>query len=83
MRHEEYDGEERECSSDHTAAYSEHALVKGRTGTFQRNERAGDECGVDPGPVNRRIKDVTEHPCEGDFEREVHVCGIGERVRHK
>ena len=29
------------------------------------------------------IKDVTEHRCEGDFEREVHMCGIGERVRHK
>ena len=83
VRHEEDNGEKRECSADDTAADPEHTLVQGRTGAFQRNERAGDERGVDPRPVNRRINDVTKHRCEGDFEREVHVRGIGERVRHK
>ena len=83
VRHEKDDGEERECSADHTAADPEHTFVQGRTGAFQRNERAGDQRGVDSGPVNRHIKDVTKHRGEGDFEREVHVCGIGERVRHK
>ena len=29
------------------------------------------------------INDVTEHRCESDFEREMHMRGIGERVRHK
>src|SRR6266545_19245 len=38
---------------------------------------------VDSSPIDRRIKDVTKHCREGDLERKVHVCGIGERVRHK
>ena len=57
--------------------------MQGRTGAFQRNERASDQSGVYSGPVNRHIKDVTKHRCEGDFERKVHVCRIGERIRHK
>jgi hypothetical protein len=57
--------------------------VQRRTGAFQRDESACYECGVDSGPVNRHIKDVTKHRCESDFEREVHVCGIAKRVGHK
>src|SRR5207253_10148311 len=58
-------------------------LLEGRTGAFQRNECAGNERGVDTRPVNRHRKDVTKHRCEGDFEREVHVRRIGERIRDK
>ena len=83
MRHEEDDGEERECSTDDAAADPEHTLVQRRTRGFQRNKRTGDQRGVDSGPVNSHIKDVTKHRCEGDFEREVHVRGIGERIRNK
>src|SRR5712692_2889612 len=83
MRHEEDDGEKRECSTDYTAAHPEQTLMQSRAGAFQRNERAGDQGGVDPEPVNRHIRDVTKHRCERDFECEMHVCRIGERVGHK
>ena len=81
VRHEEDDGEQRECSADHTAADPEDTLVQRCTGAFQRDESAGDQRGVDSRPVNRHINDVAEHRCEGDFEREVHMRGISERVR--
>ena len=83
VRHEEDDGEKRECSADHTAADPEHTLVQRCTGAFQRDERAGDERGVDSRPINRLINDVAEHRGESDFEREMHMRRIGERVRHK
>src|SRR6266446_741318 len=83
MRHEEDDGEYRECSADYTAAHPEHTLMQRRTGAFQRDKSASDECGVDSRPINPLINDVTEHRRESDFEREMHVCWIGKRVRHK
>ena len=83
MRHEEDDGEKRECSADHTADDPEHTFVQRRIGAFQRDESAGDERGVDSRPINRLINDVAEHRGKSDFEREMHMRGISERVRHK
>src|SRR5467141_4019859 len=83
MRHEEDDGEERERAAEYTATNPEHTLVQRRTGAFQRDESASDECGVDSRPINPFINDVAEHRGESNFEGEMHMRRIGESVRHK
>jgi hypothetical protein len=57
--------------------------VQRRTGTFQRDERAGDECGVDSRPINALINDVAEHGGKSNFEGEMHMRRISESVRDK
>src|SRR6476620_3059524 len=83
MRHEEADGEKRECSADYTAAHPERTFVQRRTGAFQRDESASDERGVDSRPINPFINDVAEPRSKSNFEGEMHVRRISESVRHK
>jgi len=81
--HEEYDGKERERSADDATDESQSPFVESCLSALQRNERAGDECGVDSRPINRLINDEAKHRGESDFESELHVRGVRERVRHK
>src|SRR5262249_11310103 len=52
-------------------------------GASQRNKNTGDERGVNPGPVNRCIENITKHGRESDLEREVDVRWISKRVGNK
>ena len=81
--HKEYDGEKRERSANHAARDSQSSLVERCLSALERNERAGDERRMDSRPIDRLINDVAEHRCESDFEGEMHVRRVRERVRHK
>src|ERR1700730_10284410 len=81
--HKEYDGEKRERAADHATDESQSPFVERRLSAFQGNERAGNKRGVDSRPIDRLINDVAEHRRKSDFEGEMDVRGIRERVRHK
>ena len=83
MRDENEDREERERSADDAAGHPKYAFVQRGAGGFERDEDAGDKCGVNSEPIDSHIEKITEHRRERDFEREPDMGRVRERVRHE
>ena len=83
VRHQEYDRKKRERAADKATDESQSSFVQRRLSALQRDESAGNERCVDARPIDRLINDEAEHRGESDFEGEMHVRRIRERVRHK
>ena len=81
MRHQEHDRKKRERAADHATGDSQRSFVERRLSALERDERAGNKRGMNSRLIDRFVDDITKHRRESDFERELHVRGISERVR--
>ena len=69
--------------ADEGAGDPQRQLVHGLAGRAERDEKTRDDAGADAGPVEPSIDDVGRHRRQRGLQREAHVLGIGERVRHE
>src|SRR4051812_35498359 len=83
VRHEEHDGEKSERAADKTTDEPQSPFVERGLSAPERYECTGNERRMDSVPIDRLVNDVAEHRGEGDFECEMRVRRISERVRHK
>ncbi len=83
MRHHEQQGEEAGARANHGAAKAQRELLDGLRHRAQAYDVAGDEAGMDAGPVEQRIEQVAGHRRDGDLGGVLQVDGVAEGIRHE